>query len=73
MSKFYIFLFFILGTSAFFDFFSTILGYSSSDNYSVLSFESSKLGYLIFKFVVGGILITVGFLEMKKAKSIKRL
>jgi hypothetical protein len=66
MSKFYIFLYFIIGASALFDFFSTILGYNSSHNYSVLSFETSKVGYLIFKFIVGGILIMAGFLEMKK-------
>ncbi|MBN4048458.1 hypothetical protein JYU17_00630 [Flavobacteriaceae bacterium AH-315-O20] len=72
MSKFYIFLYFIIGASALFDFFSTILGYNSSDDYSVLSFESSKLGYLIFKFILGGILITAGFLEIKKGKSKKK-
>lgn len=68
MSKFYIFLYFIIGASALFDFFSTILGYNSSDDYSVLSFESSKLGYLIFKFLMGSILILAGILEIKKVR-----
>lgn len=71
MSKFYIFLFFLLGASALYDFFSTFLGYSNSDNYSVFFFEASKVGYLIFKFIISGMLITAGFLEIKKVRQKK--
>lgn len=68
--KYYIFaiLELLLGPNAMFNFFSTVLGYSSYESYNILTFETSKTGYLIFKFLVGAILIIFGIREFKKPK-----
>lgn len=70
MPKFNKYLFFIFGTDILFDFFSTFLSCNSSENYKILSFETSKAGYLNFKFTIGSILIIAGIREMKSEDEI---
>ncbi len=71
MSNYYKYFYFVLGVSVLFNFFSVLLKYNNPENYLFLGFETSKLGYLVFKFIIGAILIVAGILEMKKVKNTK--
>jgi hypothetical protein len=66
MSKSYKYLFIIIGSLALLDFFSILFSYQEVENFTILTFKVTKTAYLIYKFMLGAILIFSGLKEKAK-------